>query len=131
MCNWVFCWWEKVFDLSSSKRDFINLRTWRLCQWWRTYLDLSLRKVFQLPSFTKFKRYIFINTNITYANLINANPLQKRICRSITSAIWKQKKTIWKMQVPTLNWMDVHVHQSSIVLEFKFLNMTAMKTLHF
>ena len=32
----------------------------------------------------------FINKNITYASLIIANPLQKRICRSITSAIWKQ-----------------------------------------
>ena len=33
-----------------------------------------------------------INTNTTYANLINANPLKKRICRLITSAILKVKK---------------------------------------
>ena len=35
-----------------------------------------------------------INTNVTYAHLLNANPLQKRIYRSITSAIWKQEKAI-------------------------------------
>ena len=36
-----------------------------------------------------------INKNITYANLMNLNPLQKQeICRSITNAIWKQKKVI-------------------------------------
>ena len=44
-----------------------------------------------------------INTNITYANLINANPLQKQIWRSINNAILKQKKTISTMQVPVLN----------------------------
>ena len=48
------------------------------------------------------------NKNITYANLIGANPLQKRICESITSAIWKQKETMWSTQVPILNWVDVH-----------------------
>ena len=41
-------------------------------------------------------------------NLIGANPLQKRIFRSITSAIWKQKETMWTTHVPILNWMDVH-----------------------
>ena len=35
-----------------------------------------------------------INMNITYANLISTNPLLKQICRSVTSVIWKQKKTI-------------------------------------
>ena len=66
--------------------------------------------------------------NMTYVNLINANLLKKQNCRSITGTIWKQKNTIWTTQVPILNWMDVH--QSPIVLEFKFLNITAMKNLN-
>ena len=65
---------------------------------------------------------------MTYVNLINANLLKKQNCRSINGTIWKQKNTIWTTQVPILNWMDVH--QSSIVLEFKFLNITAMKNLN-
>ena len=66
--------------------------------------------------------------NMTYVNLINANLLKKQNCRSITGTIWKQKNTIWTTQVNILNWMDVN--QSSIVLEFKFLNITAMKNLN-
>ena len=54
VCNWVSCWWEKVYDLSFSKRDFTNWHIWRLSQWWRTSLDLSLHKFFQLSYFTKF-----------------------------------------------------------------------------
>ena len=54
VCNWVSCWWEKVYDSSYSKGDFINLHIWRLGQWWITSLDLSLHKFFQLFYFTKF-----------------------------------------------------------------------------
>ena len=128
MCNWVSCWWEKVYDLSYLKRDFTNLRTWRLCQLWITSELVFVLSFFQPPYFMKFKWYISINTNMTYVNLINANLLKKRICRSMTGTIWKQKNTIWTTQVPILNCMDVH--QSSIVLEFKFLNITAMKNLN-
>ena len=67
-----------------------------------------------------------INMNITYANLIITNPLLKQICKSVTSVIWKQKKTIWTTEVPILNWMDIH--QRFMV---KFWNMTAMKNLEF
>ena len=67
-----------------------------------------------------------INMNITYANLISTNPLLKQICRSVTSVIWKQKKTIWTTEGPILNWMDIH--QWFMV---KFWNMTAIKYLEF
>ena len=120
MCNWAFCWWEKVYDFIYSKRGFIKLRTWRLCQWWRTSLDLSFFNYLISRDLSDTS----INTNITYANLINANPLQKRISRAMTRAIWKQK--IWTTQVPILNWMDAH--QSSIAI---VLHMTAMKNFAF
>ena len=100
VCNWVSCWWEKVYDLIYSKRIFMNLRTWRLCQWWRTSLNLSLQVFFNYH-ISRNLSDTSINKNVIYANVIDANPLQKRICRSITSAIWKQKKTIWTTQVPS------------------------------
>ena len=115
VCNWISCCGEKVYDLINSKRDFINLRKWRLCQWWITSLNLSLHKFFFNYLFLRNLSDTSINTNITYANLIGANPLQKRICRSITSAIWKQKETLWTQQIPILNWMDVH---SSPIVKF-------------
>ena len=60
-----------------------------------------VKYVFELV-FAVFFNYLFlvnlsdtsINTNITYANLIGAIPLQKRICISITTANWKQKETM-------------------------------------
>ena len=79
-----------------------------------------VKYVFELV-FAVFFNYLFlvnlsdtsINTNITYANLIGAIPLQKRICISITTANWKQKETMWTTQVPV--WMDVH---SSPIIKF-------------
>ena len=56
-----------------------------------------------------------INTNVTYAKLVNANLLQKRFFRSITSMIWKQKKT---MKNVSSYFKMKGVHQLSIV---KFL----------
>ena len=73
-----------------------------LGQWCRTFLNLSVLNkneglsFFQLPCDTKFKRCIYLyKCNL----LINLNPLKKQIWRSITNAIWKQKKTIWTTQV--------------------------------
>ena len=111
MYNWVSCWGEKVYDLIYSKRDFINLRKWRLCQcelrpW--TYLCVSF---FLTISFLQNLSDTSINANITYANLIGANPLQKRICRSISTAIWKQKETVNNAS----SYFKLDVHSSPII----------------
>ena len=53
------CWWAKVYDLSYSKRDFINLRTWRLRQWKEHLWTCHWVSFFQLAYFKTFKRYIY------------------------------------------------------------------------
>ena len=61
-----------------------------------------VKYVFELVFAQVFFNYLFllnlsntsINTNLIYANLIGAYPLQKRICRSITSGNWKQKEAM-------------------------------------
>ena len=56
--------------------------------------DFVFAEVFFNYLFLRNLSHTPININITYANLIGANPLQKQICRSITSVIWKQKETM-------------------------------------
>ena len=60
-----------------------------------------------------------INTNTTYANLINANPLKKRICRLITSAILKVKKRQYEHR-KFLFWIE----RTTINCPFFFLQYT-------
>ena len=110
--NWVSCWWEKVYDLTYWKRNFMKLHTCMLCKSCRKFLDLSLDNKKISVSFFNYLTIknlsdTSINTNTIYANLISANSLRKRIWRSITSAIQKRKNTIWTTQVPILNWMDL------------------------
>ena len=112
MCNWVSCWWEKVCNLNCLKWDFTNLRTWRLGQWWGTSLDLSLCKFFSATLFHEIKWYI--NTNITYANLINANLLQKRVCRSSSDF-----KLNWHPSIVNCSWIHILEHDSDE--EFTFV----------
>ena len=105
--NWVYCWWEKVYDLSYWKINFIKLHRCMVCKWCRKFLNLSLdNKKISVSFFnyliTKNLSDTSINTNTIYANSINANLLRKQICRSITS----KRNTIWPTQVPILNWMN-------------------------
>ena len=95
--NWVSCWWEKVYDLSDWKRNFMNLHTYMLCKWCRKFLGLSLdnkKMSVSLFNYLTIKNLsdTSINTNTIYANLITVNLLRKRIWRSITSTIQKPKK---------------------------------------
>ena len=71
-----------------------------------------------------------INTNATYANFINSNLLKTQICRSITSATWKQNKTM----INASSYFILNGRPSVIkylFLEFKLFSMTTMKNLHF
>ena len=95
--NWVSCWWEKVYDLSYWKRNFMKLHTCMLCKWCRKFLGLSLDNKKMSVSFFNYLTIknlsdTSINTNTIYANLITVNLLRKRIWRSITSTIQKPKK---------------------------------------
>ena len=95
MCNWDSCWWEKVYDLIYSKRDFTFTLTYKHMK-----ALLMVKNVFEHVFAWVFFNYLIswnlsdtsINTKINYASLINANPFLQRICRSTNSPIWKQQK---------------------------------------
>ena len=55
----------------------MNLLVWRLSQWWRTSLDLSLHEFFFNYLISLNSSDTPINTKTTYANLINANLLKQ------------------------------------------------------
>ena len=95
--NWVSCWWEKVYDLSDWKRNFMKLHTYMLWKWCRKFLGFPLDNKKMSVSFFNYLTIknlsdTSINTNTIYANLITVNLLRKRIWRSITSTIQKPKK---------------------------------------
>ena len=104
----MLCWWEKFYHLSYSKRSFMKLQLWMLCQWCRKFFDMSLRNKKINVSFfncllTRNLNDTSINTKTIYGNLIIPNPLKKQIYRSITTG----RIIILITQVPIINQMDV------------------------
>ena len=68
------------------------------------------------------------------------NQLKKQICRSITSAIWEQKrqyeqrKFLFSIQwtsIGKLVFLELKLFIKHLFLEFEFFHMTTIKNLHF
>ena len=69
------------------------------------------------------------NTDFLLGKASKTAECQGEFRRLWLARLGKKKKAIWATQVSILNWMVVH--QSSTVLQVKFLNMTVMKNLDF